>query len=403
MLVLAPYVWPAGGPPGWIAVVVGGMVALSAVLVVWAILRIRAVERNRDCLRIARGPSRFARAVRWLAECRRQPALDDNPVLWREWRRGRPSRLARVVWGLFTALALLGTAWGIVLIGNAHAEGAEFLALSNGFQATLGLLLVSIAVPTVLAEERLRGSLDVLLASPLSTERIVLAKWWGAYRVVPALALLPAIGALAIAMGAPDSQLHTVASRGLNDPPSALDRIVIATLPVALLLAQGAVVTSMGLALATWIGRVGRAMVVSVASYALVAFGWVVLLEIGIISWIFEWFRLVDPSHRETESFLDTILVSVCPIGGQVAPLVSANGSTVQDRIAGYLGHLIVLLATLGLALLVLGLTLVTFDRCVGRVPERPRRAPRPPRGAGQAPEPHVRAVGDTRTVAHFV
>ena len=34
---------------------------------------------------------------------------------------------------------------------------------------TLGLLLVSIAAPTVLAEERVRGILDVLLTSPLGT------------------------------------------------------------------------------------------------------------------------------------------------------------------------------------------------------------------------------------------
>ena len=34
------------------------------------------------------------------------------------------------------------------------------------------------------------GSLDVLLATPLSTRSIVLAKWWGAYRRVLVLAVM---------------------------------------------------------------------------------------------------------------------------------------------------------------------------------------------------------------------
>ncbi len=48
-----------------------------------------------------------------------------------------------------------------------------------------------------------RGSLDVLLATPLSTDRIVLSKWWGTYRIIPALALLPAIGSVFIAATEP--------------------------------------------------------------------------------------------------------------------------------------------------------------------------------------------------------
>ena len=45
----------------------------------------------------------------------------------------------------------------------------------NGLQATFGLLLVGLAA-TVLAEERVRGSLDVLMATPIPTDRIVLGK-----------------------------------------------------------------------------------------------------------------------------------------------------------------------------------------------------------------------------------
>ena len=48
----------------------------------------------------------------------------------------------------------------------------------------------------------------------------------------------------------------------------ASDRIAYVCIPVAMLLAQGAVVTSVGLALATWIRRVGRAVAVSVTCCA---------------------------------------------------------------------------------------------------------------------------------------
>jgi len=41
----------------------------------------------------------------------------------------------------------------------------------------------------------------------------------------------------------------------------------------------------------------------------------------------------------------------------------------------------------------VLGGTLVTFDRCMGRASERPRRAPRPPRRATVRRGPHVLAT----------
>jgi ABC-type transport system involved in multi-copper enzyme maturation permease subunit len=381
VLVLAPYLWPNTLSRGQLAAVVGGMLAISAVLVFWAVLRIRAAESQRDGLRGARGPRRLARAAQWLTAWRRRPTLDDNPVLWREWRRGRPSRPAQVVWGLFIALALAGTARGVVLIWDDDQSGIELMALVNALQATLALLLVSIAAPTVLAEERMRGSLDVLLTSPLGTERIVLAKWWGAYRAVPALALLPAIGGLWIALAAPDPQFSSLAQGRLHNPPTTLDRFLIATFPVALFLAQGAVVVSFGLALATWIRRVGRAVALSVAGYACAALGSVVLMATGILPDLLAALGWADLHHPETEEFLEKLSLTVSPLGGQVLPIASALGSTVPARYADYLMLLIMLLATLGLALLLLGLTLATFDRSVGRVPERPRRVPRPPPG----------------------
>jgi hypothetical protein len=56
-------------------------------------------------------------------------------VLWREWRRGRPTRLARVVWTLYFGLALAGTGWGIIVLADDFRDGSQFLLIVNGFEA----------------------------------------------------------------------------------------------------------------------------------------------------------------------------------------------------------------------------------------------------------------------------
>ena len=45
------------------------------------------------------------------------------------------------------------------------------LAIGFMIQLLFGLLILSATAPTSLAEERVRGSLDVLLTTPLSTRR----------------------------------------------------------------------------------------------------------------------------------------------------------------------------------------------------------------------------------------
>ncbi len=56
--------------------------------------------------------------------------------------------------------------------------------MSLVLQSVLGLMLLSVQAPTALGEERVRGSLDVLMAAPISTRAIVWGKWMGTYRVV---------------------------------------------------------------------------------------------------------------------------------------------------------------------------------------------------------------------------
>jgi hypothetical protein len=94
--------------------------------------------------------------------------------------------------------------------------------------------------------------------------------------------------------------------------------------------------------------------------------------------------------------FIVEIVGTACPIGGQLFTFETASWPAVQSRGAFYIGQVIMLLMTLGFALIMLALTIATFNRCVGRASERPRRAPRPPRRAAEHRGLHVR-IGHVR------
>ena len=87
------------------------------------------------------------------------PSLDFNPVAWREWHRARPSRMMRVAWGLYAALGLL---WVYGRRRPSNVAGPmrdEVVGLMNGFQVSLGLLLLSVGASASLAEERRAAAL----------------------------------------------------------------------------------------------------------------------------------------------------------------------------------------------------------------------------------------------------
>ena len=123
----------------------------------------------------------------------------------------------------------------------------------SGVHVSAGLLLLSVSAVTCLGEERQRGSLDVLLATPLSTRSIVLGKWWGAFRGVPPLTVLPVLIAAALAT-------HS----GFAVGPALIGGLVVA---------YGAAITSLGLALATWLPRMGRAIGLTAGLYVVVLIG----------------------------------------------------------------------------------------------------------------------------------
>jgi hypothetical protein len=160
-----------------------------------------------------------------------------------------------------------------------------------------------------------------------------------------------------------------------------------------MLLAQGAVIASVGLALATWIRRLGRAVAVSVASYSFFAFGWLVFLETGIVTAALSWLGFFRPDDHNAEQFVAQLAALACPIGGQMCPLEITFMAPGESRDAVYLGETVMLLVTTLIALVILALTLATFDRCLGRASERPRSAPRSPRRTAKKPGPHVQVI----------
>ena len=196
----------------------------------------------------------------WTERCRRWgelgPTLDGNPILWREWHRRLPSRWARIIWGTYVGLAVGFGAIAIHMALTQFSAGfsglREIPASISGFQVATGLLLLSVSSATSLSEERVRGSLDVLLATPLPTTSVLRGKWWGAYRSVILMAILPGLIAC----------LSCCDGRWIGPP-----------LVVGLVLAYGAAITSLGLALATWNRPLGRVLTLCVGAYVGVSAG----------------------------------------------------------------------------------------------------------------------------------
>lgn len=252
----APYFSPGATSFEEPALFLASAVGLSMALALVAVARVRAVT-----VRQTNRPAREKRRSRWMVPLWNLtawlpgPSLRGNPVLWREWRRKRPSLWVRLIWLVFATFALFFSVMAFILD---EGSGIGLSIFGNALQVSVGFLLLSVGAVTVLAEERVRGSLDVLLTTPLSTWSIVWGKWWGAFRRVPALVVLPVVVA------------YWFAPKG--------DELTAALLMALLILGYGAAVTSLGLALAVWIPRFGRAVGLCVTAYVLATVAWPVVV-----------------------------------------------------------------------------------------------------------------------------
>jgi ABC-type transport system involved in multi-copper enzyme maturation permease subunit len=325
-LAFAPYLRPGRsylGDSCWFLAIT---VALAAGLALLCVVRVRAVsiaqtgqpQRTRRGRKTRRG---------WLPG----PSLDGNPVLWREWHWRQSSRRGRMIWWLYALVAAAFSVLGLFSTDN----GVR--AWINGLQSAVGLLLFSVAAVTSLASERASGSLDVLLTTPLTAGQVLGGKWWGTFRTVPLLLVLPLVVVTPAALR--------------NGNPG------IPVLMAAMILAYGAAFTSLGLALATWIARLARAALLSATVCVVLTVGWMMLLV------------LLFRAGVDME-----ILAMASPFFGPGNLTFHADhpprlAHIELGAVAWSAGYLLA-------ALLLIVATRRSFDRCLGRVRQRPKAAP---------------------------
>jgi ABC-type transport system involved in multi-copper enzyme maturation permease subunit len=271
-LAFAPYVQPAKvgvlSYAGFFAVTL----AISAVLTAIAIKRMRAVIAGRAGRAASAqaanvGPTgqlRRSNSRPWL-RTDRDLSLDDGPVLWYETRRRVYSPWIQLLLRLYLVFALVFSVLALFDIVQTYSTSG-FTGLTGwlpayvvAFQVTISLPVLLLAAVTAVVEERVQGSLDVLLATPLSTRRLVLTKWWCAFRALPLLLVLPAV--LTIASAWPDGLWAMAGWLGMY------------------VFTAAAMWTSIGLAISIWIKQLGRAIAVATAIYVLVCLAWPVLMR----------------------------------------------------------------------------------------------------------------------------
>jgi hypothetical protein len=252
-------------------------------------------------------------------------------------------------------------------------------------------MLLSTQAPTSLGEERVRGSLDVLMATPISTRAIVWGKWLATYRIVLWLAILPGITAVIIAFTVPTepARFRTPAPAGANLTPVGLvDRIVTPALVVAELLSFGAAITSLGLALATWISRPGRAIAVNVAVFVLISVGWPFFLEAFIWRVLTSWLATKYNLTGMEINWLLQWMIVISPFAGPAMTLMHLADPWMGARWKFDLVALGWCLLAWAFAGAFFWAALRSFDRCLGRMRETSRSEDRGDAARFDATEP---------------
>ena len=243
----------------------------------------------------------------------------------------QPSRWAGLLWRLYVAGAVLFTVLAVYECLTKGPRRTVWAGLFNGFQAAVGLLLLSFVAPAALAEDRAGAALRC------SCRRRFRRGAWcsrsGARITAPCRfwLFLPAVVALAYA---------ATSGRWLGG-----------LLAPAIVLAQGAAVTSVGIALATWVPRVDRALILSAAATVAVTVAWVPLAF-----FVFQGNQL-SLGLASASPFLGVALITT--------EMARATPAEWQERVGW------AVFWTIAFSVVAAGLlwaALASFDRCVGRI-----------------------------------
>lgn len=320
---------------------------MSVVLIIVSIVRVRTVAL-REAIQVRRTRSRLISRAGKIA---RFPwillRMEWNPVLWRDLHRRSSSKWIWLIW----------LAYGLLMIGVAlvalKAEDWTWPAYGTGCLVLISLLLPCILAVSGLTEDRSQGNLNVLMTTALPTWKIVLGKWLGVYRSVWGVAIPPtAIVCI----------LSLTATRELA---STDDVALIALLMFGTILAIGASVTSLGLLIATFVSRSGPALLLSIALYLLCALG--IMLPAYLDA---RWIENPDALALGSSFFASGRLI------------IWAGGWHI-------LGDELAIVVWIGIhlttAALLFVMTLLIFDRCIGRATKQkpdkdPQVARLPPR-----------------------
>ena len=338
-LALAPSIFPGTVSFGDHVVFMIVTLVFAGVLAAVAVHRLRPVAVNQFGGQPAKRAGRLGSILRHVRLPNFPgPELDPNPVLWREWHRRRPTGWTRLIWLGYGAMVIAITVSQIQLLLTTSGARTGISFIMSGGEVALGLILFSVTAATSLSEERVRGSLDVLLATPMSTAAIVWGKWWGAFRGAILLAIPPTIAV-------------TFAALPVFHPE-------VIVLQFLLLLAYGAALTSLGLAAGTWFPNPGRASAVTIAAVLIMTVGWfmlAVLLTSGTPG-------LTGPGLATGSPFMGAILPGI---------VITENGMRGRDW-PEMIFWVILWTGAYGTAAVGLYLAvLASFDRCLGRMTAR--------------------------------
>ena len=144
------------------------------------------------------------------------------------------------------------------------------------------------------------------------------------------------------------------------------ERITAVTFCAVDFLVSCALLVSVGVLIATWVRRLGRAVALSVRLFFLSGIGWVLLLEIGGFLLLRSF--LADDMIRYR--WLQTCALSFSPIFGSMSPISVLEQFATENRMPMWNAMGIVILTKAAVAGGLLWLTIRTFDERMGRMPE---------------------------------
>jgi hypothetical protein len=254
------------------------------------------------------------------------------------------------------------------LWGWFFGEWDRAAALVNALLTGLGLVLVSVTSVVPLIEERSRGRLDLLLVTPLPTGTIYAGFWWGSYRAVLRLGAVPG---LLVAL--------LVFDRG---------NWWGGVLFVGLVLAYGAFLVSLGLALAAATARPGLAMAMAATVCLVGTSAWFVRVIRAFHAHESKPARIIalfDSSHEAEPLAFGNVWMETVPVDWtdmstpryERSRLTDVLGYDSQDAVVCTHWYGLWIAVCLGCHYVLRAVTLARFDRAIGRIAMRAEPLPR--------------------------